>query len=68
MEELEAVDCYNRCVDAGKSQELKAMLAHNRNEEKERVAMLLEWSRKQESRFDKEPNDDLFKDKPGAHK
>jgi len=35
MEELEAVDWYNQRVDACQDSELKAILAHNRDEEKE---------------------------------
>ena len=35
MEELEAVDWYNQRVDACKDDELRAILAHNRDEEKE---------------------------------
>ena len=38
MEELEAVDWYNQRVDACKDDELKAILAHNRDEEKEHAA------------------------------
>ena len=34
MEELEAVDWYNQRVDACKNEELKAILAHNRDEKK----------------------------------
>ena len=34
MEELEAVDWYNQRVDACKDDELRAILAHNRDEEK----------------------------------
>jgi hypothetical protein len=36
MEELEAVDWYNQRVDACKHKALKATLAHNRDEEKNR--------------------------------
>ena len=39
MEELEAVDWYNQRVDACKDEELKAVLVHNRDEEKEHAAM-----------------------------
>ena len=46
MEELEAVDWYNQRVDAAKDEELKAILAHNRDEEKEHASMLLEWIRR----------------------
>jgi ferritin-like protein len=67
-EELEAVDFYNQRVDACKNPELKAILAHNRDEEKEHAAMLLEWIRRQDQSFDHELKDYLFTDKPIAHK
>lgn len=66
IEELEAVDWYNQRVDACKSDELRAILAHNRDEEKEHAAMLLEWLRRRDSAFDKELKDYLFTDKPIA--
>ena len=44
--------------------DLKAILAHNRDEEKEHAAMLLEWIRRKDARFDKELRDYLFTDKP----
>jgi len=68
MEELEAVDWYNQRVDACKNEELKAILTHNRDEEKEHAAMVLEWIRRQDPSFDKELKDYLFTDKPIAHK
>jgi hypothetical protein len=67
MEELEAVDWYNQRVDACKDQELKAILAHNRDEEKEHAAMVLEWIRRRDPKFDDELKDYLFTDKPIAH-
>ena len=67
MEELEAVDWYNQRVDACKDNELKAILAHNRDEEKEHAAMVLEWIRRQDPSFDKELKDYLFTDKAIAH-
>ena len=42
IEELEAVDWYQQRVDACRDPELKAILAHNRDEEKEHAAMVLE--------------------------
>jgi len=66
MEELEAVDWYNQRVDAARDEELKAILAHNRDEEKEHAAMLLEWIRRQDGRFDKELRDYLFTEAPIA--
>jgi ferritin-like protein len=67
MEELEAVDWYNQRVDACKDSELKAILAHNRDEEKEHAAMVLEWIRRKDPSFDKELKDYLFTEKPIAH-
>ncbi len=67
MEELEAVDWYNQRVDACKDPELKSILAHNRDEEKEHAAMVLEWIRRRDSVLDKELRDFLFTDKPLTH-
>jgi ferritin-like protein len=67
MEELEAVDWYNQRVDACKNSELKAILAHNRDEEKEHAAMILEWIRRNDPSFDKELKDYLFTEKSIAH-
>jgi hypothetical protein len=64
MEELEAVDWYNQRVDACKDHELRAILAHNRDEEKEHAAMVLEWIRRHDKRFAKELKDYLFTKKP----
>lgn len=68
MEELEAVDWYNQRVDACKDMELKAILEHNRDEEKEHAAMVLEWIRRKDPTFNKELKDYLFTEKPIAHK
>lgn len=69
MEELEAVDWYNQRVDVCEDAELKAILAHNRDEEKEHAAMVLEWIRRHDPRLDHELRDNLFKDGPitGQH-
>ncbi len=61
MEELEAVDWYNQRVDACEDEELRAILAHNRDEEKEHAAMVLEWIRRHDPAFDHELRDTLFK-------
>ena len=60
MEELEAIDWYNQRADACKDPELRAILAHNRDEEKEHAAMVLEWIRRHDPRFSKELKDYLF--------
>src|SRR5262245_35777218 len=46
MEELEAVDWYDQRAEATSDPELRAILAHNRDEEKEHAAMTLEWLRR----------------------
>jgi ferritin-like protein len=66
QEELEAVDWYNQRVDACKDQELRRILAHNRDEEKEHAAMVLEWIRRKDGVFSKELKEYLFTDKPIA--
>jgi len=60
MEELEAIDWYNQRVDACMDPELAEILAHNRDEEKERAAMVLEWIRRRDPTFDAELRDCLF--------
>ena len=67
MEELEAVDWYNQRADACQDPELKAILEHNRDEDKEHAAMVLEWIRRKDTRFSKELKDYLFTEKPIAH-
>jgi len=68
MEELEAVDWYNQRVDACKDIDLKAILEHNRDEEKEHASMVLEWIRRKDPRFSKELKEYLFTEQPIAHK
>jgi ferritin-like protein len=68
MEELEAVDWYNQRVAACEDKELAAILAHNRDEEKEHAAMVLEWIRRKDPAMDKELKDFLFTDKPIVHR
>ena len=67
MEELQAVDWYSQRIEASKDKELKAIIAHNRDEEKEHAAMLLEWIRRKDPTFSKELKDYLFTDKQIAH-
>jgi len=67
MEELEAVDWYNQRVDACKDDELKQILAHNRDEEKEHAAMVMEWIRRRDPAFDHELRDYLFKEGDIGH-
>jgi ferritin-like protein len=64
MEELEAVDWYQQRIDVCKDKELRAILIHNRDEEKEHAAMVLEWIRRRDAKFDKELREYLFTDGP----
>lgn len=64
MEELEAVDWYDQRVAATDDEELGAILAHNRDEEKEHAAMALEWLRRRDPALDSHLRDYLFTDKP----
>jgi len=68
MEELEAVDWYNQRADACTDLELKAILEHNRDEEKEHAAMVLEWIRRRDPSFSKQMKNYLFTENPIAHK
>jgi ferritin-like protein len=67
IEELEAIAWYQQRAEACTDPALKAILAHNRDEEKEHAAMVLEWIRRNDPAFDKELRDYLFTDRPIAH-
>ena len=67
MEELEAVDWYNQRIQVTTDDELKGLLVHNRDEEKEHAAMVLEWIRRRDPAFDHELRDYLFTNKPLTH-
>lgn len=56
-EELDAVDVYNQRADACTDENLKKILIHNANEEKEHAAMLIEWIRQNDEVFAKEIKD-----------
>ncbi len=60
MEELEAVDWYHQRADATRDPDLAAILMHNRDEEKEHAAMMLEWVRRRDPVFDRHLRTYLF--------
>lgn len=64
MEEFEAVDWYDQRVEAANDPELAQVLAHNRDEEKEHMAMTLEWLRRNDPVIDKMLRRYLFTDEP----
>jgi hypothetical protein len=60
MEELEAADWYDQRVDAASDPELREILAHNRDEEKEHFVMVLEWLRRRDAKLAGELQSRLF--------
>ena len=64
QEELEAIDWYDQRVDAAEDPDLKAILAHNRDEEREHAMMVLEWLRRNAPGFEEQMRTYLFKDGP----
>jgi ferritin-like protein len=60
QEELEAADWYNQRVEGATDPELAAILAHNRDEEKEHAAMVLEWLRRNDPKLDEHLRTYLF--------
>jgi ferritin-like protein len=64
MEELEAIDWYDQRLEAAQDPELGAILAHNRDEEKEHAAMVLEWLRRRDAKLDEHLRTYLFTDRP----
>ena len=63
MEELEAVDWYDQRIDAATDSELRKILAHNRDEEKEHASMMLEWLRRHDPKLDEHLRTYLFTNK-----
>ncbi|WP_205687667.1 encapsulin-associated ferritin-like protein [Clostridiisalibacter paucivorans] len=59
-EEIEAVDWYNQRVNASSDESLKAIMAHNRDEEIEHACMTIEWLRRNMDGWDAELRQYLF--------
>ena len=64
QEELEAIDWYAQRVAAATAPELAAILAHNRDEEKEHAVMTLEWLRRRDAVLDSNLRTYLFTTAP----
>ncbi|MEE4361793.1 MAG: encapsulin-associated ferritin-like protein [Pseudomonadales bacterium] len=62
IEEFDAVDWYDQRAAVTRDPELKALLIHNRNEEMEHAAMVLEWLRRRYPVIDEELRNYLFRD------
>ena len=63
-EELEAIDWYDQRVKATSDESLAAILAHNRDDEKEHAAMALEWLRRRDVALDTQLRKFLFSSGP----
>jgi uncharacterized protein len=59
-EELEAIDWYDQRVKATSDPTLAAVLASNRDDEKEHAAMVLEWLRRHDPALDAQLRKYLF--------
>jgi hypothetical protein len=64
MEELEAADWYDQRAAATEDDALRAILIHNRDEEKEHACMALEWLRRQDAALDAHLRKYLFTEGP----
>jgi len=53
IEELQAINWYQERIEATRNEDLKKILEHNRDEEKEHAAMLIEWIRKYDKTQDR---------------
>ncbi len=60
IEELEAIDYYNQRARVTEDEKLKKILIHNRDEEKEHAAMLIEYLRRKDIEFEKELKKFIF--------
>lgn len=61
-EELEAIDWYDQRADAAGDDQLREVLRHNRDDEKEHAAMNLEWLRRHDPELDRQLRLYLFTD------
>jgi uncharacterized protein len=60
MEELEAADWYLQRAEATENGALREILLHNREEEQEHAAMVLEWIRRHDRTFEAKLREYLF--------
>lgn len=60
IEEFEAFDWYEQRIDATQDPQLRAILEHNRDEEKEHAMMTLEWLRRRDPALDTQMRTYLF--------
>ncbi|VVB77491.1 Uncharacterised protein [uncultured archaeon] len=63
IEELQAIMWYDERADATTDEDLRSVLKHNRDDEKEHASLLLEWLRRQDPKIDEKLKAILFADK-----
>ncbi len=63
IEEFEAMMFYDERADATKDKDLRSVMEHNRDDEKEHAVLLLEWIRRHDKKMDKELKEILFSKK-----
>ncbi|MGC9123541.1 MAG: ferritin [Thermoplasmata archaeon] len=63
IEEIEAMMFYDERASATKDQILREIMIHNRDDEKEHAALLIEYLRRNDPEFDKELKEILFSSK-----
>ncbi|MCL4310986.1 MAG: ferritin [Candidatus Thermoplasmatota archaeon] len=63
IEEMQAIMFYDERLDATKDQELKDVIRHNRDDEKEHFSLLLEFLRRNDPELDRELKEILFSKK-----
>ena len=61
VEEIQAIMWYDERADATSDKELKDVLAHNRDDEKEHATLLLEWIRRNDKALAKKLEEIIFK-------
>ncbi|MCL4343046.1 MAG: ferritin [Candidatus Thermoplasmatota archaeon] len=63
IEEMEAIMFYDERVDACTDKNLKEIMIHNRNDEKEHFSLLLEYLRRNDPELDREMKEIIFSKK-----
>ncbi len=63
IEEFEAMMFYDERADATKDKDLRSVMEHNRDDEKEHAVLLMEWIRRHDKKMDKELKEILFSKK-----
>ena len=63
IEEMEAIMFYDERADATTDKNLREIIIHNRNDEKEHFSLLLEYLRRNDPELDKEMKEILFSKK-----